>query len=79
MSKEKCIKHAIEVLQEPCGACKDCDEMCMRNIIPRILRGLPSTHCPICDEWWNGPVEYLDGDTLGMKEIKCPSCREPKT
>ena len=73
--KQSQVNLAIRIIEEPCGACKDCDPMCATNILLRILRGQPSTLCSVCGEWWDGPIEFEDTG-LGFKEIDCPACVE---
>lgn len=69
------IDKAIELLQEPCGSCKDCKVACPLHIIVKVLRGQPATICPCCDEWWNGPIEYDFSSIISeIKMAECPKC-----
>uniref|UniRef100_A0A6M3L3Z8 Uncharacterized protein n=1 Tax=viral metagenome TaxID=1070528 RepID=A0A6M3L3Z8_9ZZZZ len=69
-------ERAERVVQMPCESCvKGCDEDCWSNILLRVLRQQPATRCPMCSEWWDGPVEEDGGSPiLSAKQIECPFC-----
>ena len=67
------VQWAIELLSYRCSACKGCEKTCSTFVILRVLRGEPATLCPMCDEWWEGPVEFADDD-MTMKQVECPFC-----
>lgn len=67
------IESAKRLINEPCGACKDCEDSCPMHVLKRILDGEPPTRCPICCEWYYGEVKYTD-DGRSMEQIECPEC-----
>ena len=70
----KNVSKAMSVLQELyCSGCKDCEDSCPYNILIRLLNGENPTKCPVCDEWWDGPVEFNEH---GACEFTCPECLE---